>query len=156
MTITLEPIGHVRNARVTPEDDDWESVPSIIELAHNFDPEALLGLDTFSHADIIFYFDQVKEDKIVPGARHPRNNPDWPRIGIFAQRGKNRPNRLGLATVEIVKIDGRDLHIRRLDAINGTPVLDIKPVMLEFEPAGQIRQPDWSHQLMANYWQKDK
>ncbi|MBN1302796.1 MAG: SAM-dependent methyltransferase [Anaerolineales bacterium] len=151
-TICLEPIGFVRNVRLTPEDDNWGSIVSIIELAPHIEPEALLGLDTFSHAEIIFYFDQVKEDKIVTGARHPRNNPDWLKIGIFAQRGKNRPNRLGLATVKVIKLEGRELHIGNLDAINGTPVLDIKPVMQEFEPTGHIRQPDWSHQLMKNYW----
>jgi tRNA-Thr(GGU) m(6)t(6)A37 methyltransferase TsaA len=151
--IPLEPIGFVRNERTSPQDDDWSRVASTIELAPHLEAESWLGLDSFSHAEVIFYFNQVNEQKIVSGARHPRNNPDWPLIGIFAQRGKNRPNRLGLTVVEIVRLEDRKLYVRNLDAIDGTPVLDIKPVMSEFLPQGEIRQPDWSHELMRNYWQ---
>jgi tRNA-Thr(GGU) m(6)t(6)A37 methyltransferase TsaA len=150
--IALEPIGHVQNIRQTTADDYWGAAVSAIVLADHLDPDCLLGLDSFSHAEIIYYFHQVPEDKIVTGARHPRNNPDWPKIGIFAQRAKNRPNRLGLTTVSIKKREGRRLYVEDLDAIDGTPVVDIKPVMTEFLPRGAIRQPDWSHALMQAYW----
>jgi tRNA (adenine37-N6)-methyltransferase len=88
----------------------------------------------------------------VTGVRHPRNNPAWPRVGIFAQRGKNRPNRLGLATVRILKREGRTLFVTGLDAIDGTPVLDIKPVLREFLPKEPVLQPEWATELMQNYW----
>jgi tRNA (Thr-GGU) A37 N-methylase len=87
------------------------------------------------------------------GARHPRGNTAWSKVGIFAQRGKGRPNRLGVTIVEIVGREGRVLTVTGLDAIDGTPVLDIKPVMTEFLPRTPVRQPGWSHELMRNYWE---
>lgn len=150
--ITLQPIGFVHNTRQTPEDDHWGNIVSTITLAESFDEESWQGIETFSHAEVIFFFHQVEDEKIVIGARHPRNNPDWPRIGIFAQRGKNRPNRLGLATVKILKREGRTLFVAGLDAIDGTPVLDLKPVLREFLPQDPVQQPEWATELMRNYW----
>jgi tRNA (Thr-GGU) A37 N-methylase len=86
------------------------------------------------------------------GARHPRNNQQWPAVGIFAQRGKNRPNRLGTTICTLVRVEGRALVVQELDAIDGTPILDIKPVMAEFLPRSAVRQPAWSHELMREYW----
>ena len=83
---------------------------------------------------------------IVTGARHPRGNTSWPRVGIFAQRGKARPNRLGATIVQIEGREGRTLRVRGLDAVDGTPVVDIKPVFTEFMPRGPVRQPAWSHE----------
>ena len=85
-------------------------------------------------------------------ARHPRNNPAWPLVGMLAQRGKNRPNRLGVTVARLVSVSGRILTVRGLDAVDGTPVLDIKPVMREFLPRGEVRQPDWAIELMRDYW----
>jgi tRNA (adenine37-N6)-methyltransferase len=150
--ITIEPIGYVRTARNAVEDDFWGGVESRIVLTDACDPEALLGIEDFSHAEILFYFDQVADEKIIRGARHPRNNLNWPRVGIFAQRGKNRPNRIGSTIVRVVRRDGRVLHVAELDAIDNTPVLDIKPVMQEFLPRGPVRQPEWSRELMRQYW----
>ena len=79
-------------------------------------------------------------------------NPDWPEVGIFAQRAKDRPNRIGLSTCELVAVDGASIVVRGLDAIDGTPVLDVKPYMLEFGPRDEVRQPVWSHELMRGYW----
>ena len=156
MTITLEAIGTVRGARSAAEDDYWGNVESRIELADGFDADALAGLDTFSHAEIIFVFHQVPDEKIVRDARHPRNNPAWPKIGIFAQRGKNRPNRLGSTIVRVLGVEGRVLRVGELDAIDGTPVLDIKPVLREFLPREPVRQPDWVAELMREYWLAEK
>jgi tRNA-Thr(GGU) m(6)t(6)A37 methyltransferase TsaA len=150
--ITLEPIGYVRSARRDLRDDDWDAVPATIELSAAFDPVALDGLETFSHAEIVYHFDRVTPDSIERGARHPRGNMGWPRVGIFAQRAKDRPNRLGVTVVAITGREGRTLRVSGLDAVDGTPVLDIKPVMAEFLPRGAIRQPAWSHELMQAYW----
>ena len=65
------------------------------------------GLAEFSHIEVLFSFHQVDPAKIVAGARHPRNNTQWPAVGIFAQRGKNRPNRLGSTICSLVRVDGR-------------------------------------------------
>ncbi|WP_308164497.1 SAM-dependent methyltransferase [Nonomuraea sediminis] len=117
-----------------------------------FPEEALFGLDQFSHLEVVYRFHLVSEDKVETGARHPRNNSEWPLVGIFAQRGKNRPNRIGVSRCELVKVDGLDVHVKGLDAIEGTPVLDIKPYMREFGPRGEVRQPAWAVELMREYY----
>ncbi len=150
--ITLTPIGYVRGTRDDLRDDGWGEERARIELADGFGPECLDGIEDFSHAEVIFHFDRVPEAAIERGARHPRGNPDWPRVGIFAQRGKDRPNRLGSTIVRIAAREPRALVVVGLDAIAGTPVLDIKPVMVEFLPRGAVRQPPWSHELMRDYW----
>jgi tRNA-Thr(GGU) m(6)t(6)A37 methyltransferase TsaA len=150
--IALRPIGFVRNSRPEIEDDGWGGIVSEIVLDESLSEEGLWGIEEFSHAEVLFYFHKVDEAKIVAGARHPRNNPAWPRVGIFAQRGKNRPNRIGLTIVKIRRREGKVLVVENLDAIDGTPVLDIKPVMAEFLPQGSIRQPEWSKELMREYW----
>ena len=117
-----------------------------------FDAEALDGLEAFSHAEVFFVFDRVADSAVVRGARHPRDNPAWPRVGIFAQRAKARPNRIGSTMVEIVGREGRVLEVAGLDAVDGTPVLDIKPVMKEFLPRGDLRQPAWAAEVMRDHW----
>jgi tRNA (Thr-GGU) A37 N-methylase len=104
--------------------------------------------------EVLFLFDQVDSSKIVTGARHPTNNSNWPAIGIFAQRGKDRPNRIGSTICRVLRREGRRLFVAELDAIDGTPVLDIKPVMSEFLPRQEVRQPSWSRELMSRYWEK--
>ncbi|MET3664044.1 SAM-dependent methyltransferase [Caulobacter sp. 1776] len=153
MTIAMTPVGRVEGGRAVPEDDDWGGSRARIVLdATRFDDEALMGLETFSHAEVVYVFDKVGDDQIVTGARHPRGNQAWPKIGIFAQRGKNRPNRIGVTVCQIVAVNGRTLEVQGLDAIDGTPVLDIKPVMSGFAPRGEHREPDWAREIMEKYW----
>jgi tRNA (Thr-GGU) A37 N-methylase len=153
MTFTILPVGQVVGGRVPADDDDWDAVTARIELdTARFGPDALQGLDAFSHAEIVYLFDKLPESQVTTGARRPRGNPDWPLVGIFAQRGRNRPNRLAVSVCRIEKVEGTTLHVRGLDAIDGTPVLDIKPVMQGFAPRGGIREPDWAREIMAGYW----
>ena len=150
--MTIEPIGHVRSPRADLRDDDWGDTVATIELVPALPAEALDGLDAFSHAEVIFLFDRVDPTTVERGTRHPRGNTAWPRVGIFAQRAKDRPNRLGSTIVEIRRREGRVLTVVGLDAVDGTPVLDVKPVMREFLPRTAVRQPAWSHELMRDYW----
>ena len=113
---------------------------------------ALEGLTEFSHIEVLFIFHQVDPASIIFGARHPRNNPSWPAVGIFAQRARNRPNRLGSTICRLVRVVDTQLFVADLDAIDGTPVLDLKPVMQEFLPREPVRQPEWSRELMREYW----
>lgn len=142
----------MHNERIAPEDDNWDAVVSTIELAKDIPTEALAGIEEFSHLEIIYHFHLVDKKKAVAGSRHPRNNKDWPVVGSFAQRNKSRPNLLGVTTVELVSHDGRTIKVKKLDAINGTPILDIKPVMKEFLPQSPVSQPKWSTELMKGYW----
>ena len=153
MTIEVTPIGYVRGGRVEPIDDDWGDVEATIELdAAQFDPDVTAGLGDFSPLEVVYVFHLVDEAKIETRARYPRNNKDWPLVGIFAQRAKGRPNRIGVTTCEIVSVDGLRVSVRGLDAIDGTPVLDLKPYMDEFAPRTEVREPQWARELMADYW----
>lgn len=147
-------IGWVRAARSATVDDFWGGTQAQIELdAAQFDAMALAGLGEFSHVEVIYLFHKVSPTAVVTAAEHPRENPAWPKVGIFAQRKKNRPNRLGLSTCRLVKVEGLTITVAELDALDGTPVLDIKPHVREFAPRGEeIRQPAWMSALMVDYF----
>ena len=151
--VVLRPIAYVRGGRSEITDDNWGGVRAHIDLdSRSFGAEALAGLETFSHIEVIFHFDRVPETKIEKGARRPRGRQDWPLVGIFAQRGKNRPNRLGLCTCKLIDVGGLSLAVEGLDAADGTPVLDIKPVMRGFLPREDVVEPAWASDIMQRYW----
>jgi tRNA-Thr(GGU) m(6)t(6)A37 methyltransferase TsaA len=153
MKIELQPIGYVRTTRADPTDDNWDAETTTIELdAARFTPDALLSLEEFSHIEVIYWFHHKEAATPAVGARRPRGRADWPLVGIFAQRGKNRPNRIGLTICRVLKVDDLRVHVAGLDAIDGTPVLDIKPWMSGFAPRGKVSEPDWAIELMAGYW----
>lgn len=153
MQIILDPIGRVEGGRVEPTDDDWDAIRAAIVLdPDRFTPDAVAGLDAFSHIEVVYWFHRVAEAKIETGARIPRGQAGWPRVGIFAQRGKNRPNRIGVTACRLHGVDGLRLSVSGLDAIDGTPVLDVKPYMRGFAPRGEVREPAWAAEIMADYW----
>jgi tRNA-Thr(GGU) m(6)t(6)A37 methyltransferase TsaA len=155
--VTLSPIGVVRSPVNEVMDDVFGDIISRIEVdCSRFTPDSLLGLSDFSHVEIVFIFDRMLESEIEYGARHPRGRTDWPMVGILAQRGKNRPNRIGVTICQLVSVRGLTLEVKGLDAIEGTPVLDIKPYMPEFAPRGEVRHPAWAAELMSGYWHKSK
>ena len=116
-----------------------------------FDERSVRGIETFSHCIVVYVFDKATWDQSKM-SRHPRGNKDWPEVGIFAQRAKDRPNRLGVTVCRILEINGSSIRVAGLDAIDGTPVVDIKPWMEEFGPRGDGSQPLWSTELMKDYW----
>ena len=153
-TIAMTPIGRVMSARDEAVDDAWDTVATTIIL----DPgqlklDATAGLEAFSHIVVTYVFDRVGEGEIERSARHPRGRTDWPKVGILAQRAKNRPNRIGITTCRLLSVSGLNLKVRGLDAIDGTPVLDIKPHMSGFAARGPVREPAWSGELMKRYWE---
>jgi tRNA-Thr(GGU) m(6)t(6)A37 methyltransferase TsaA len=155
--VALTPIGIVRSPVTEPLDDVWGGVISSIELDRSrFQPDALAGLDEFSHVEIVFLLDRVEDSgagsTIEFGARHPRGRTDWPKTGILAQRAKNRPNRIGVTVCRLVETRHLSIVVEGLDAIDGTPVLDIKPWLKEFGPREPVRQPAWATELMSGYW----
>src|ERR1051326_4148533 len=151
MSISLEPIAIVKNSRTTTADDFWGNVISEIVLLDHIPIDAFDNIEQFSHLEIIYYFDKVDKDEIVYSGR-PRGNPDYPVMGIFSQRKKDRPNQLGLCTVELIEHRGRSINVKYLDAIDGSPVLDIKPVFRQFELKTEIKQAPWVNDLMKYYW----
>lgn len=150
--IVLGRVGVVRSSRDAVVDDDWDREVVWVEVDERFGAESLTGLSEFSHVEIVYLMDRVDEAKVISGARHPRNNTAWPAVGIFAQRAKNRPNRIGTTVCRVLKVDGRNLRVEGLDAVNGSPVLDIKPWVKEFGPRGEVHQPTWITELMSHYW----
>lgn len=157
-TIAMTPIGIVRSKIGAQKEEFWGDSESILELdPAAFSTEALVGLSEFSHVEVLFHFHNFPEERIVTGRRHPRENPLWPKAGIFAQRGRARPNRMGATICRLLDVDGLRVRVSGLDAFDGSPVLDIKPVMAEFLPEkGDIRQPAWSRALMASYFAAGK
>jgi len=150
---SVRPIGVIRSSVKQPCDDCWAGLISNIELdADQFTSESTAGLDQFSHVEIVFLFDRVTPQAVRTGSRHPRERGDWPKVGIFAQRAKDRPNRIGTTLCKIERVAGLHISVRELDAIDGTPVLDIKPYMEEFGPREPVIQPPWSKELMAAYF----
>ena len=145
-------IGRVASSRSEPVDDDWDAVESVIELDASFEQSALRGLGEFSHIEVVYLFHLVDPAAVTTDARRPRGNAEWPEVGIFAQRGKGRPNRIGVSTCRLLGVDGTRLLVSGLDAIDGTPVLDIKPYMREFGPRGEVRQPRWADEIMGGYF----
>jgi tRNA (Thr-GGU) A37 N-methylase len=153
MGFNIEPIGRVVGGRDEPIDDEWGDVEATIVLdGALLDPDAALCLEDFSHIEVVYLFHLVDEADVTRGARRPRGNPDWPTVGILAQRAKGRPNRIGVSRCELVDVDGFKLRVRGLDAVDGTPVLDVKPFMVEFAPRGPVFQPEWASDLMRTYW----
>jgi len=151
--VVLHPIGVVRGGRPEPVDDGWDAETCVVALdGERFGPEALAGLDAFSHIEVVYLFDRVDEAEVVSGARRPRGRADWPEVGIFAQRGRVRPNRLGVTVCRLLGVDGLDVTVQGLDAIDGTPVLDLKPYLSGFAARGDVVEPAWASEIMAAYW----
>jgi tRNA (Thr-GGU) A37 N-methylase len=153
MDVTLQPIGTVRGGRTDPVDDGWDAEVCTIQLdADRVGPDALVGLDGFSHVEVVYQFHLLDEAEVVTGARRPRGRADWPEVGILAQRGRVRPNRLGVSVARIVEVGERSVTVRGLDAVDGSPVLDLKPVLSGFLPRGEVVEPPWATEIMAGYW----
>jgi tRNA (adenine37-N6)-methyltransferase len=109
-------------------------------------------LQEVSHIEVLYHFHLHADEPVETGARHPRGRADWPRVGIFAQRARMRPNRIGLCTCRVLGLQGLSVEVEGLDAVDGTPVLDIKPVWAATLPRGELKEPAWARDLMANYW----
>jgi len=154
----IQPIGWVHSPVKEVADDCWGGVVSTIELdPAQFTPAALQGLTEFSHVEVLFHLNRIEASKVTRGARHPRNSPDWPESGIFAQRAKDRPNQIAVTVCRLLSVKGMKLTVSGLDAVDGSPVIDLKPYFLQFHPRPEeVKQPRWVDELMQNYFQKKK
>lgn len=148
--ITVKPIGYVNNEVENKKDASWGSEISKIELDREY-YNGLKGLDDFTHVIIIYYLDKANYDREKHLQRRPQNREDKPLVGIFAQRGKDRPNQIGMTSVEIVSVSEKALTVRGLDAVDGTAVLDIKPYYLAYDRK-DAKVPEWVGRLMEHYF----
>ncbi|WP_371496815.1 TrmO family methyltransferase [Kitasatospora sp. NBC_00374] len=152
-TFEVEALGHVVGGRIEPTDDFWGGTRAIIRLDGSlFTPDATKGLEDFSHLEIVFRFHLTDPTDLNLGARRPRDNPDWPEVGIFGHRNMRRLNWLGVSRCRLLKVDGLDLHVEDLDAVDGTPVLDVKPWFGEMGPRGERRQAEWTTVMLRDYF----
>ena len=148
----ITPIGTVRNERTDVQNtDNWGAVRSTITVDERFGDACLQGLEGFSHVEVLFVFDQLDELDDYREPRPYRGRADLPPVGIFAGRGPRRPNRLGVTCCVIESVHGRELTVVGLDAVTGTPVIDLKPAMREFQPEN-VTQPDWVTDMMSDYF----
>jgi tRNA-Thr(GGU) m(6)t(6)A37 methyltransferase TsaA len=149
--MNLTPIGIVHNNVTETMVENWGSVVSEIVLDDALAP-GLHGLEQFSHAVIVFFMHQAHFNPATDIHRRPRGRADMPLLGIFAQRPNRHPNPLGITAVEIVEVAGNVLKVKGLDAINGTPVLDIKPYFPIFDRVDNARVPEWVARLLQGYF----
>ena len=141
--VTLRPIGVVRNRIKQPMPSGWEDVKSRIVLRPEL-AEALLGLDTYSHLYVLFWPHQIPDE--VRGSKprlHPLDDPANPLQGVLATRSQIRFNPILASVVPLLKVDGNVLQVRGLDAVDGSPVLDLKPYIPQIDCVSEARVPQW-------------
>ncbi len=149
--IPLHVVGAVRNGRENADDRGWGPLESTIEMLPEF-AAGLEGLDSFSHCLVLFFMDRDPDQEAPTLRRRPRGRADMPLLGVFAQRARRRPNPVGVTAVEIVRLEPGRLVVRGLDALDGTPVLDLKPYVPVFDRR-DARVPEWMDRLMAGYFE---
>ena len=124
---------------------------STIEVVPQLD-EGLEGLDGFSHLLVIFFMHRSSFDPARDLRRRPRRRADMPLLGIFSQRAKHRPNPIGVTAVRLLQVEGNVIRVQGLDAIDGTPVLDLKPYAPVFDQPLEPVVPEWFERLMEGYF----
>ena len=142
MKINLTPIGFVKNAVTEPKGEDWQTITSEIIVNEDMN-EALSGIDEFSHIIVIYWMHKTPASQRSIKKVHPKRNLNLPLVGVFATRSPARPNPIGIATVKLLECRDNILKVIGLDAIDGTPVLDIKPHIPGSDSPTPARIPGW-------------
>jgi tRNA (adenine37-N6)-methyltransferase len=150
--LVLRPIATIRGGRQEVADDAWGGEVADIVLAEWLPDGVLDGLGSFSHLEVVFLFDRVDPATTKQARRHPRGNTALPLVGALAQRHKDRPGRIGLSRCRILEVSAREVTVQGLDAVDGTPVLDIKPWFAAFGPQGDVEEPAWVAEVVRSYW----
>ncbi|MFO8102318.1 MAG: tRNA (N6-threonylcarbamoyladenosine(37)-N6)-methyltransferase TrmO [Dehalococcoidia bacterium] len=141
--ITIRPVGLVKNGINERMRHGWGEVESELII----DPELtelLDGLQNFSHIVVIYWMH--KSAGTYPAKVHPRGISEAPLTGVFATRSPRRPNAIGVTTVELLECNENKLRVRGLDAVHGTPIIDIKPY-LPGDFVQNVRYPEWISRL---------
>lgn len=147
----IEPVGVVRSPVKEALDENWGEVVAEIHLRPELAP-GLLGIDQWSHVMVVYSMHEARFDPASDLVHRPRGRDDMPELGVFAQRERLRPNGIGVSAVEIIGVAGNVLTVRRLDAIDGTPVLDIKPWAEVYDNVSGALTPFWFLRLMQGYF----
>jgi len=145
--LTLQPVGVVHNEITEPTHEDWSRVTSKIEVYPEYAP-GLAGLEDWSHVVVVYVMHRAAFDITRDLVRRPGDLDGMPELGIFAQRARHRPNLIGITAVALLGVEGSTLHVRGLDAIDGTPVVDIKPYAPIYDGVINPLVPAWFMRLM--------
>ena len=145
MSISLQPIGTIFTPFKSKEGMPIQSAlakgaKGRIELKEEFVP-GLLDLDGFSHIILVYYFHESRDFKlqVKPFLEDKKH-------GVFATRAPKRPNPIGISVVKLLRVDNNILEVENIDVLNGTPLLDIKPYIPQFD----------IHQVEKSGWIEDK
>ena len=170
---TLTPVGYVENTinemtfspqgKDTPEErlrqikkhrEETRKTTSTLRLLPQF-AELLDGIEEFSHIVVIYWPHKLSpEDRLIKKV-HPMGRKDIPLKGVFSTRSPSRPNPLLISTVRLVKRDKNLLQVRGLEALNGSPIMDIKPTARHFDRGENQRFPDWIQALNQDLTNKE-
>ena len=142
MEINLTPIGFVKNNITEPKKEDWQTVTSEIVINDDL-KEALSKIEKFSHIIVIYWMHKVPPSQRSVRKVHPKGNQNLPLVGVFASRSPARPNPIGITTIKLLERRDNVLKVIGIDAIDGTPVLDIKPYIPEHDSSAEVKTPDW-------------
>ena len=148
---TVHAIGVVHSPASAAVDEGWGEVESRIVVAPEY-RAGLRGLEEFSHVLVVALLHGAAFDPARHLVRRPRGLADMPELGIFAQRAKDRPNPLGITVVRLLGVASYGVTVQGLDAIDGTPILDLKPYFPQFDAAAAARVPEWVGRLMTGYF----
>ncbi|WP_406413525.1 TrmO family methyltransferase [Streptomyces halstedii] len=149
----LPQIATVVGGHTGVQDDYQGGVESIVRLNAEFPLDTLKGIGEFSHLTVVWRFHLACPEDVQLHARSPRNDPRWPATGTFVHRNHRRPAQIAVSYPRLLDIKERDLLVTDLDAVDGTPVLDIAPFFTQMGPRGEIRQPAWPGEMLnPSYW----
>jgi tRNA-Thr(GGU) m(6)t(6)A37 methyltransferase TsaA len=134
-TFQIVPIGTIHQQEA--------GAPIWIEIAPPYEP-GLLGIENFSHIAVLYWFDRndTPEQRRILQV-HPRKNTANPLTGVFATHAPVRPNPIALTVCRLLAVEGRRLRIESIDALDGSPVVDIKGYIPSREEANAVRVPPW-------------
>lgn len=149
--MNIEPIGIVKSPVTEAVDENWGNVVAEIHLLDSM-ASGLQGIEEFSHLLVVFFMHQSRFDLETYLARRPRGRADMPVVGAFAQRARHRPNPIGVTAVELPEVRHNVVKVTGLDAIDGTPVLDLKPYLPAFNCRPEAKIPEWVERLMEGYF----
>lgn len=141
--IKIKPIGIIKNKIDKPKFGGWLELISEIILNEEYE-KALDGIEEFSHITVIYWMSEVKTCTIK---HKPQGKQEVPIVGILACRCPTRPNPIAITTVKLLEKDKNVLKVKGLDAINNTPVIDIKPYTPQYDKVENVKIPDWINKL---------
>jgi len=165
----LRPVGIVKNGRKEPSlvcrnqdlDHDrknstgqrWREDVSEIVFKEDY-AECLDGLEDFSHITVIYWAHRVSEEGRSTKRVHPAGKKDYPLKGVFCTRSPARPNPVCVTIVELLERKSKVLLVNGLDAIDGSPVIDIKPHLPPYDAPADMKLPDWMQSLVEHFSQE--